>query len=202
MRPNFAQDPPPTSISVGGIPYNAETDFRVWIEVQKELRKIDLNTVDPDVMDENEAILENIERMIFGGVLADENAIDVLKGIYEFLGGYPSLPVEGDGGAPVFSFDYDLNMIVLAIRNQSGIDLSYRCKHFHWWEFLLEFQSLCGDHFILNLMEIRGYKGTDKDILRQKHRHALPVEYTAAEQAEIDAFDALFKPKGENNEND
>lgn len=197
MRPNYAQDAPPTEISVGGSCYKAETDFRVWIEVQKELRKINLSTTDPDVMDENEAILENIERMIFGGVLADENAIDVLKGIYEFLGGYPSLPVENEGGAPVFSFDYDLNLIILAIRNQSGIDLSYRCKHFHWWEFLLEFQSLAGDHLILNIMEIRGYKGNDKDMLRAKRAHALPVEYTAEEQAQIDAFDALFQPKGE-----
>lgn len=197
MRPNFAQDAPPTEISVGGSAYKVDTDFRVWIDVQKELRKINLSTTDPDIMDENEVILENIERMIFGGVLADENAIDVLKGIYEFLGGYPSLPVESDGGAPVFSFEYDLNMIILAIRNQSGIDLSYRCKHFHWWEFLLEFQSLAGDHHILNIMEIRGYKGNDKDMLRAKRAHALPVEYSAEEQAQIDAFDALFQPKGE-----
>lgn len=197
MRPNYAQDAPPTEISVGDSAYTANTDYRVWIDVQKELRKINLSTTDPEVMDENEVILENIERMVFGGVLADENAIDVLKGIYEFLGGYPSLPVEGDGGAPVFSFDYDLNMIILAIRNQSGIDLSYRCKHFHWWEFLLEFQSLAGDHHILNIMEIRGYKGNDKDMLRAKRAHALPVEYSAEEQAQIDAFDALFQPKGE-----
>lgn len=202
MRPNFAQDAPPTEISVGGSAYKVDTDFRVWIDVQKELRKINLSTTDPDIMDENEVILENIERMIFGGVLADENAIDVLKGIYEFLGGYPSLPVESDGGSPVFSFEYDLNMIILAIRNQSGIDLSYRCKHFHWWEFLLEFQSLAGDHHILNIMEIRGYKGNDKDMLRAKRAHALPVEYSAEELAQIDAFDALFQPKGEKNEDD
>lgn len=197
MRPNYAMDAPPTEITVGGNAYTANTDYRVWINVQKELRKINLNTMDPKEMDENERILEGIERMIFGGVLADENAIDVLKAIYEFLGGYPSLPVEPEGGPPVFSYEYDLNMIILAIRNQSGIDLSYRCEHFHWWEFLLEFQSLCGDHYILNLMEIRGYKGTDKEMLRRRSAYALPVEYTAEELAEIEAFDAMFRPKGE-----
>lgn len=197
MRPNYAMDAPPTEITVGGNAYTANTDYRVWIDVQKELRKINLITMDPKEMDENERILEGIERMIFGGVLADENAIDVLKAIYEFLGGYPSLPVEPEGGPPVFSYEYDLNMIILAIRNQSGIDLSYRCEHFHWWEFLLEFQSLCGDHYILNLMEIRGYKGTDKEMLRRRSAYALPVEYTAEELAEIEAFDAMFRPKGE-----
>ena len=197
MRPNYAMDAPPTEITVGGNAYTANTDYRVWIDVQKELRKINLITMDPKEMDENERILEGIERMIFGGVLADENAIDVLKAIYKFLGGYPSLPVEPEGGPPVFSYEYDLNMIILAIRNQSGIDLSYRCEHFHWWEFLLEFQSLCGDHYILNLMEIRGYKGTDKEMLRRRSAYALPVEYTAEELAEIEAFDAMFRPKGE-----
>lgn len=201
MRPDYAHDAPPTEIMVGGVGYKTETDYRVWIDVQKDLRRINLNTTDPGAMEENEIILEDIERRIFGGVLADENAIDVLKGIYEFIGGYPSLPVEGDGSAPVFSYEYDLNMIILAIRNQSGIDLSYRRKEpFHWWEFLLEFQSLAGDHHILNLMEIRGYKGTDKDMLRMKRAHALPTEYTAEEQAQIDAFDAMFRPKGESNE--
>lgn len=201
MRPNYAMDAPPTGITVGGTFYSVDTDYRTWIEVQKDIRCINLTTQDPKVMDENEVILENIERKVFGGVLADENAIDVLKGIYEFLGGYPSLPVEAEGGAPVFSFEYDLNMIILAIRNQSGIDISYRRKEpFHWWEFLLEFQTLCGNHYILNLMDIRGYKGTDKEMQRRKRAYALPVEYTAEEQAQIDAFDALFTPKGANDE--
>lgn len=203
MKPNYAMDAPPTEITVGGIPYKAETDYRVWIEVQQELRRINMSTTDPETMDENERVLEAIERRIFGGVLVDENAIDVLRGIYEFLAGYPSLPVESEGGPPVYSLEHDLNMIIIAIRNQSGIDLSYRRKEpFHWWEFLLEFQSLCGDHHILSLMEIRGYKGTDKEMLRNKRRYALPIEYSAEEQAEIDAFDALFTPKGEQNEND
>ena len=198
MRPNYAMDAPPTEITVGGNAYPVKTDYRIWIDVQKELRRINLETQDPEVMDENERILEGIERTIFGGVLADEDAIDVLKAIYEFLGGYPSLPVEPEGGPPVFSYEYDLNMIILAIRNQSGIDLSYRrTEPFHWWEFLLEFQSLCGDHYILNLMETRGYKGTDKEMLRRKNAYALPIEYTAAELAEIEAFEAMFRPKGE-----
>lgn len=201
MRPNYAMDAPPTEITVGGYPYKVKTDYRAWIWVQQELRKINLHTDDPQQMDENEIILENIEREIFGGVLTDENATDVLKGIFEFLQGYPALPVPHDGGPQTISLEHDLNMIIIAIRNQSGIDLSYRrTEPFHWWEFLLELQSLCGEHHILHLAEMRGYKGSDKEMLRLKRAHALPTEYSAEEQAEIDAFDALFQPKGENNE--
>ena len=46
---------------------------------------------------------------------------------------------------------------------------------------------------ILNLMEARGYKGNDKELLRRKRMCALPVEYSAAEQAEIDAFLEMFE---------
>lgn len=202
MRPNYALDAPPTEIQVGGATYKIETDYRIWIDVQRDLRQIDLKTTDKAKMTENEVILENIERRVFGGVLAEENAIDVLKAIYEFLRGYPSLPVESDDDdEAVVSLEYDLNMIILAIRNQSGIDLSYRRKEpFHWWEFLLEFQSLSGNHHILNMMEIRGYKGKDRDMLRLKRAYALPREISAEEQAEIDAFEALFEPKGDKNE--
>lgn len=199
MRPNYAQDAPPTEITVGGFAYKTETDYRVWIEVQKDLRKINLNTKDPGKMHENECILESIEKMIFGRVLADHNGDDVLMAIYQFLQGYPALPVERESGPQLLSLEYDINMIIIAIQNQSGVDLSYRRKEpYHWWEFLLQLQALSGSHHILNLMEIRGYKGKDKDMLRLKRIHALPEELSAEEQEQIDAFDAMFQPKGEN----
>ena len=31
MRPNYAQDAPPTAISVGGEHYPCKVDYRVWI---------------------------------------------------------------------------------------------------------------------------------------------------------------------------
>lgn len=193
MRPNFAQDAPPTEISVGGFAYPVNVDFRVWIEIQRLMRRIEPGEA-------GEATLEEIETLAFGGVLADEAPEDVVRALAEFMQGYPSAPMRGDGdrGEPTFSFEYDLNAILIAIRNQSGIDLSYRRKEpFHWWEFLLEFQTLCGDHYILNLMEARGYKGKDRELLKRKRACALPHEYTAAEQAEIDEFNALFEGVGE-----
>lgn len=195
MRPNYAQDAPPTEISVGGFAYPANTDYRVWIDVLRLMRGLDVAGDDPAQMERNIEIIHEMETLVFGDVLADEDEVDVLAAISEFSKGYPSAPIRQDiGGAQTFSFDYDLNEIIIAIRNQSGIDLSYRRKEqFHWWEFLLEFRTLCGDHYILNLMEARGYRGKDKDMILRRQRCALPVEYTAAEQAEIDAFEALFE---------
>lgn len=195
MRPNYAQDAPPTEISVGGFAYPANVDYRVWIEVMRLLREIDLNAEDAQQKCRTMETIDEIERLVFGDVLVDESPADALLAILEFSRGYPSAPMEPERGGPqTYSFEYDLNEIIIAIRNQSGIDLSYRRKEpFHWWEFLLEFKTLCGHHYILNLMDARGYSGKDKDMIRRRQRCALPVEYTAAERAEIEAFEKLFE---------
>lgn len=194
IRPNFAMDAPPSSIEVGGVAYPANVDYRVWIEVCGQMRQFHSDTDSPERLRRNAETLEAIEALVFGGVLADEAPDDVLNGIVGFARGYPSAstPVAGDGPA-LFSFEQDLNAIVIAIRNQSGIDLSYRrTEPFHWWLFLLEFQTLCGDHYILNLMEARGYTGNNAELLRRKRACALLPEYTADEQDALDALDSLF----------
>ena len=194
MRPNYAQDAPPTELTVGDASFAIETDYRVWIDVMDKLQALVPADVDDAQIVENVRILTEVEHMIFGRVI-DAPLPDLIDAIAEFAKGYPTAPMQTEGGgAQTYSFKYDLNEIIIAIRNQSGIDLSYRRKEpFHWWEFLLEFRTLCGDHYILNLMEARGYKGNDKELLRRKRMCALPVEYTAAEQAEIDAFLAMFE---------
>jgi len=189
MRPNYAQDAPPTSIEVGGFAYPCETDYRVWIEVMRLMRELD-----PGAENAAEILLE-IETKVFGGWLKDESPAEVLKAVAEFAGGYPTAPMGEAGGedAPLYSFEYDLNAIIVAIWNQHGVDLSWRRKApFHWWEFMLLFRTLAGEHRILNLMEARGYKGKDRELLRRKYACQLPPERTAAEQAEWDEFNAQF----------
>ena len=195
MRPNIAQDAPPTEISVGGCSYPVNVDFRVWLDVLQKFKELRF-TEDSILADA--VVMNEIEKMVFGRTLPDAPLPDVMAAVLDFSEGYPSTPKQdadaGETGPQTVSFDYDLNYIILAIRNQSGIDLTYRRKEpFHWWEFLLEYQTLCGDHYILNLIEARSYKGKDKDMLRRKRACALPVEHTAAEQAEIDAFNAMFE---------
>ena len=196
MRPNYAQDAPPTSISVGGVDYRCKVDYRVWIEVLGVMRRIDPAAQSQ----ENLRLIDEIELLAFGGVLAEEDPLEVLAAVAEFARGYPSLPVQGDAGDMLFSFDWDINAIVIAIRNQSGIDLSYRrTEPFHWWEFLLEFQTLCGDHYILNLMEARSYCGHDRELLRRKRMCSLPAEDVDAGRAA--AFNAMFE-EGETDDAD
>lgn len=199
MRPNYAQDPPPTAITVGGHAYPCETDYRVWLEV---LRMMDEMRVGDDSEAGRAQLADQIialEIAVFGGVLVDEDSTAVLEAVSEFSKGYPTAPTRSRGSNErTYDFEYDLNEIIIAIRNQSGIDLSYRRKEpFHWWEFLLEFRTLCGDNYILSLMEIRGYRGKDPQMRRMKQDYALPEKYSGAELAEYEAFSRLFDEEPE-----
>lgn len=116
----------------------------------------------------------------------------------EWLKGYPRADngyhVDEDGnGAKTYSLKHDMNYIVLAIRNQSGLDLTYnRREPFHWWLFLLEFQTLTDQHLITHIMQWRAYDGEDKELIRRRDRVALPKEYTKSEQAMLDEMADLF----------
>lgn len=193
MRPNYAQDAPPTSLEVGGFAYPVQVDFRVWIDVLRELEDWIAEPVGEAQLRHNAQICIRVQQLAFGGVLTDEDPAQVMAAVVEFARGYPSAPTEDCGGEALYSFDADLNWIVLAIRNQSGIDLSYRRQQpFHWWEFLLEFQSLCGEHYILRLMEARGYRGDDAELTRRRRRLRLPEKRRTADAARLAAVDELF----------
>lgn len=194
MRPNLAQDRPPTELQIGGHSYSINVDFRVWIDAMHDLRNINPTPKTAEQANRNAEIFACVERAIFGKVIK-ENIADVLDAVSEFAQGYPTAPV-GEGEQPqvqVYSFEWDINYIVLAIMNQYGIDLTYRRKEpFHLWEFLVYFNALCGDHYILRLIEIRGYDGKDEEMKRQARRFALPKEQTAEDDAISDVFNKLF----------
>ena len=59
---------------------------------------------------------------------------------------------------------------------------------------MLYFRALSGSHYILRLMEIRGYNGKDSEMKRQAQRFALPMEMTMEDQAMLDAFNAMMDP--------
>lgn len=196
---NLATDAPPETIEVNGGVYSINTDFRVWIEVFDVFM---FRSDDPN------ALLECV-KMVFDDsekILKEQPAKDIIAAMCKFLNGYPqdldgTEPSTGSGISGdddnmnqerYFDFKYDLNMIIIAIRNQSGIDLSYKCKHFHWWLFLLEFQALESHHQFCQIRAIREYSGNDKEMLKQKKRFALPRKLTADQREQIAEFDRIF----------
>lgn len=198
---NLATDAPPETLTVNGGVYSINTDYRVWIEV------FDTFMFRGDSPD---ALLECIE-MVFDSpeqILREQNPKDVISAMCKFLKGYPEENFcddepekngddEDDAGEGIsqeryFDFKYDLNLIIIAIRNQSGIDLSYRCKHFHWWLFLIEFKSLESHHQFCRIRAMREYNGKDKELLKQKQMVALPRRLTTEQKAQVDELNRIF----------
>ena len=177
FRPNYAQDAPPQSIRVGGADYAVNVDFRVWIDILDRARELYASV----------GTLEEARHN--ARVLADAR-------------GYPTMVGEDVGadedGEELLSFDYDINDLVLAIRAQSGVDLSYRRREpYHWWEFLLQVRALCGDHRILRVMETRALKGDSREARLAKRRVRLPHKPTAGERRTLAALRAAAGEKEE-----
>lgn len=189
---NLVNSPPPESVYINGTEYLINTDYKVWIEVSALLEDLDLTDESENIAN----IFEHINKLVFNVPSIPEDIEDVLNAIVKFQGGYPEEQSETEGTADnqtgnekVVSFKHDINYIIIAIRNQSGIDLSYRrTEPFHWWEFLLEFNSLEDRHFISKVISIRSYKGEDKERLKLKEQFKLPSKLTAAEKKVNDMF--------------
>ena len=194
LRPNLAQDAPPTQITAGGVAFDVNVDFRVWIGVMHDLRDLIIEPATPEHYLHNAQMIMNIETAVFGKMI-DADVADALRAVAGFARGYPTAPVQGGdpARAQTYSFEYDLNHIVLAVQNQFGVDLSYaRTEPFHWWLFLAYFRALAGDHYLLRLMQIRGYTGDDKEMRRQARQFALPIEHTANDDANEAELDGIF----------
>ena len=69
LRPNLAMDAPPTEISVGGVPYAANVDYRVWLQVLALMKQIRSETPDRETRLRNARIFGEIETLVFGGRL-------------------------------------------------------------------------------------------------------------------------------------
>ena len=95
LRPNLAQDAPPTALTIGGVDYAINVDFRAWIGVIHLLR--DLISA-PETIEQamrNVETIDRIETIVFGYRIP-QPASDVLNAVIDFSAGYPAPPV-GEG---------------------------------------------------------------------------------------------------------
>mgnify|MGYP001012674221 CR=1 FL=1 len=197
---NLANSPPPQALTICDKIYPIRYDFLTWIDVYELLIRLDTTDANEEATKKNIQLILEMERLVFGEVI-DAPAVAVVNAIAVFYAGYPMYEerqgaAEGGGGFgqdSLFSFREDLNYILLAIRNQSGIDLTYKGQvDFHWWLFLLEFTTLEEHHHICKIMQYRTYEGDDKQMLKLKAKYALPRRYTAEEQRVLTEFDSVF----------
>lgn len=193
---NYSNTAPPESVDIGGAVFSINTDYRIWIDISQKLLEFDSSDNSQEVNDYNIQLMIDIFITAFGEI-PNCPYQDTLQAIINFLHGYPQIKGSSNqtttqDGTKLYSFKHDLNYILIAIRNQSGLDLSYRCKHFHWWLFMLEFQTLEDRHFVCQLMKRRAYNGKDPELIKLRESVALPKDLTRSEQRLSEEIDALF----------
>ncbi len=184
---------PPCCLTINGRDYRIDTEYRTWIDVCTKLEQMD-----PYNMQGAQQVLHGIIKTIFPDAI-NEPYKDIMEAITEFAKGYPGRPIQKQNGGssgddtPLFSFAYDINYMILAIRNQSGIDLTHRRKEpFHFWDFLLEFQTLEERHLISKIIAYRAYDGTDKELLKKKALFALPERLSPQAAASLEEMEKQF----------
>ncbi len=188
---------PPKFVVINGTEYKINFDFTVWIEISILLQDLDFEEEDERAKIDNLKTIIEIFKLAFREI-PNEAFSEVFGEVIRFYKGYPKVDngyssIEDGDGTKLFSFKHDINYIILAIRNQSGIDLTYnRDRLFHWWDFMLEFQSLEERHYISKIIGYRAYNGEDKDYVRLRNIHALPREITKSDQRFIDEVNSLF----------
>lgn len=195
---NLANTPPPEFIKVGETIYPINFNFMTWIDVIDLLDEIDFDALfgnESDIdLEEDYKTIEKIEKLVFGSVI-NEDIYSVLKAVTGFACGYQrsgKIEISDDDGKTIFDFKMDMNAILLAIRNQSGIDLTKPNTLFHWWLFLAEFHSLAGEHYICKLMELRAYNGDDKEKCKARNAVALPPKVSKRQQKFEDEMSKIF----------
>lgn len=198
---NYCSSAPPESVRVCGKELMIRTDFLIWISILRLIRKLDSTGDEQAIKNNNEVIKEIFETVFINPLDAkDLPANKVLQAIEEFSHGYPkehsaTNSSVSEDNTPTISFEYDLDLIAIAIRNQSGIDLSYRRKEpFHWWLFLLEFSALEDRHAIVKIINARSYTGDNKELIALREQERIPDIYfkTQTELREDEAFDRYF----------
>lgn len=200
---NLCCDKPPEAIKICGAEHPIRTDFLIWIKVQSLMRQLD-GTGDDIAAKQNFDVIAKIINLVFEDpeqVVLNCSADDILTEVEKFLKGYDHPKSESDytdriDQKDIVSFEYDLDYIIIAIRNQTGLDLSYKRKEsFHWWLFLLEFETLEEQHYISRLMSRRAYSGNDKELIAIRENSKIPEAFTITrtQQRENEQFNSYFK---------
>ena len=184
---NMLLDRAPDSLTISGVRFPINTDYRVWIRFEK------LISSDKE---ENQDLISKVFPLIFTDDIPEacEEAIDRILWFYKC--GKESRNKTGSSKKDVFSYDYDDGYIMAAFKEQYGINLN--TEDLHWWEFHAYMLSLSENTEFVKIMgyraiEIKSNMSTAQKNFyqRMKAHYKLPIkkelqeEYDRIEEALI-----------------
>ena len=158
---------PPETITVEGVKYAVETDFRMWISFQSIMTG---RAGDEEKAAQVYALMEHL------GLPASEAALEAMVDFFE--GASADRAGAGESRTPAFDFERDSAYIYSAFLAAYEIDLT--TARLHWWKFKALFQALPDDCEICKIMryrtvDLKDVPKSQKQFYRQmKARYALP----------------------------
>lgn len=159
----------PNALEACGQVFLLNTDFRVWLDYPR------LITEDPGAFFADWAPILTLEVV---------NQLDL------FYNPPRDVPRSSGSGAPLVDWEVDADLIYAAFQQAYGVDLL--TADLHWHKFKALFDALPDDTLMVKVIQWRGYKGSDKDMLELKNTWALPEKLTEEEQQAMDEFNELF----------
>lgn len=148
----------PEKISIDGIFYAVNTDFRIWIEIGNIISSKELNP-----FEKTEQILKLSYKDTLPPTLEKS-----LQGIIEFYRCGKSIDNTSEkcsSDMPVIDFTQDFEMIAAAFLHDYNIDLWY--ESIHWWKFRALFSALGNDNKIVKIM---GYRAVNIGDIQNKEQ--------------------------------
>lgn len=164
----------PESIDVNGTEYPIRADFRTWVRV--------------DSVIQDGAIPEDLKLPVICRIIG-LNPLDISqdqRGLWSAITGFylcgkePRESFAKTNGRQGYRFDYDMDMIYAAFRQQYNINLLQ--ADLHWFEFKALFNALNDDTMIVKIIgyrtrDLSGLKGEEKTQAQRLERfYRLPDE--------------------------
>lgn len=153
---NILIDLVPSTLTVDGIEYPIQSDFRTWILFEQLL----LDTDDEFPEDE---IFQTAKELIFKKAPPNEFDEETSEKIQEFYTCGKTQVVNESSKEKqsdlIYDYDFDDAYIYAAFLQQYSIDLQ-TVDYLHWWQFKAMFKALKDDCMIVKIM---GYRAIDID---------------------------------------
>lgn len=130
----------PDSVTVGGVKYPVNTDFRLMMSFELSVQK--------------KGDTEKIIRDFYCGNIPEDvnGAVNAMIDFY-LCGAKPEGKTGGGSVKRCYAYDEDWKYITAAFRQQYGIDLNK--SDMHWWEFSALFTGLTDNTEFVKIMQYR-----------------------------------------------
>lgn len=143
----------PNAILVDGKSFLIDTDFRTWLSIDKQLKKIGWKLTDIAYVIQNISVLEILQ-----------NQEEIQRQLLDFYTNPNSTPHNINNNNNDILVDYyeDGEYIYAAFMQAYNIDL-INCEHLHWHKFLALFRGLTDSTMMVRIMGYRGYRKEKKE---------------------------------------